>query len=316
MKTLRLAIVVALATACGHKPEPVADHRPVVKVETVEIQLQRTPDIAEIVGTVRPKQLADVSPKIMAAILEIPVKAGDAIGAGQPLAKLDDRELRAEFDRAKADFDRYKTLLAQQAVTPAEFQQVQSRFRVAEAALSDAQIVAPFDGVVVRKFGDVGDLASPGKPLFVVEQPFDYRLEANVPERYPVSVGQKMFVLIDATGEKCEGTVGEVVPAADPVSRSFLVKIDLQCRQALKTGLFGRAQLMLGERFAMFAPKSAVHERGQLTYIFVARDGHAQMRLVRTGKSYLDALEILSGLQSGERVIVTGEVADGQPVSP
>jgi multidrug efflux pump subunit AcrA (membrane-fusion protein) len=125
-----------------------------------------------------------------------------------------------------------------------------------------------------------------------------------------------MFVVIDATGEKCEGTVGEVVPAADPVTRSFLVKINLQCRQALKTGLFGRAQLMLGERFAMFAPKSAVHERGQLTYIFVARDGRAQMRLVRTGKSYLDALEILSGLQSGERVIVAGEVADGQPVSP
>ena len=126
----------------------------------------------------------------------------------------------------------------------------------------------------------------------------------------------KLPVLVDATGETCNGTVGEVVPAADPVSRSFLVKINLQCRQGLKTGMFGRAQLILGERFAMFVPKNAVHERGQLTYVFVMADGRAQMRLVKTGKNYLDAVEILSGLQSGERVIVAGDVADGQPVSP
>jgi RND family efflux transporter MFP subunit len=314
MKTLPLAILVAFATACGHKQKSAVE-LPAAKVETIEANLQRTPDIFEVVGTVRPKVYAEVSAKITAAILEIPVKAGDAIGTGQLLAKLDGRDLQAEFDRAKADFDRYKTLLGQQAATPAEFETVQSRFRVAEAALSYAQITAPFDGVVVRKLCDVGDLASPGKSLFVVEQPFEYRLDANVPERYPVSVGQKMYVVIDATGEKCEGTVGEVVPAADPASRSFLVKINLQCRQGLKTGMFGRAQLMLGERFAMFVPKNAVHERGQLTYVFVADTGHARMRLVKTGKSYLDAVEILSGLQSGERVIVAGEVADGQPVS-
>ena len=316
MKTLSLAIIVTLTTACGHKHEPAADNRPAAKVETIEIQLQRTPDIAEVVGTVRPKLYAEVSAKITAAILEIPVRAGEAVGAGQLLAKLDDRDSRAEFDRAKADFDRYKTLLAQQAATPAEFEAVQSRYRIAEATLSYAQITAPFDGVVVRKLADVGDLASSDKPLFIVEQPFDYRLEANVPERFSVGVGAKLYVVIDATGEKCEGVVGEVVPAADPVSRSFLVKINLQCRQALKTGMFGRAQLILGERFAMFVPKNAVHERGQLTYVFVMADSRAQMRLVKTGKNYLDAVEILSGLQSGERVIMAGDVADGQPVSP
>jgi multidrug efflux system membrane fusion protein len=313
MKTLPLAILVAFATACGHKQKPAAE-LPAVKVETIEAQLTRTPDIAEVVGTVRPKLYAEVSAKITAAVLEIPVKDGEPVGTGQLLAKLDSRDLQAEFDRAKADFDRYKTLLAQQAATPAEFESVQSRYRVAEAALSYAQITAPFDGVVVRKLVDVGDQASPGKPLFIVEQPFDYRLEANVPERFSVGVGAKLYVVIDATGEKCEGVVGEVIPAADPVTRSFLVKIDLQCRQGLKTGMFGRAQLMLGERFAMFVPKIAVHERGQLTYIFVVHDGRAQMRLVKTGKSYLDAVEILSGLQTGERVVVAGEVADGQPV--
>ncbi len=306
-----IALVIA---GCGHQQKPAAE-LPTVKVQTIEAQPTRTPDIFEVAGTVRPKLWAEVSSKVMAAVLEVPVRAGDAVGAGQLLARLDDRDLRAEFDRAKADFDRYKTLLEKQAVTPAEFDAVRSRYRVAETALSYAQITAPFDGVVVRKLCDVGDLAAPGKPLFVVEAPFDYRLEANVPERFPVAVGAKLHVVIDATGEKCVGEVGEVVPAADPASRSFLVKINLQCRQALKTGMFGRAQFVSGERFAMFVPKGAVHERGQLTYVFVVGDGRAQMRLVKTGKSYLDAVEILSGLQTGERVIVAGEVSDGQPVT-
>jgi RND family efflux transporter MFP subunit len=313
MKHLAILLLL-LATACG-RHETVPEKLPAVRVETVEAQLTRTPDVFEVAGTVRPKLWAEVSSKVMAGILEIPVKAGDAVGAGQLLAKLDDRELRAEFDRAKADFDRYKTLLEKQAVTRAEFDAVQSRYRVAEAALSYAQIVAPFDGVVARKLAEVGDMAAPGRPLFVVEAPFEYRLEANVPERFPVALGAKLHVVIDATGEKCVGEVGEVVPAADPASRSYLVKVNLQCRQPLKSGMFGRAQFLRGERFGIFVPKSAVRERGQLTYVFVAEAGHARMRLVRTGKSYLDAVEILSGLQSGERVIVAGDVSDGQPVT-
>jgi membrane fusion protein (multidrug efflux system) len=308
-----IALIVA---GCGHKEKPAAE-LPAVRVETVEAQLTRTPDVFEVAGTVRPKLWAEVSSKVMAGILEIPVKAGDAVGAGQLLAKLDDRELRAEFDRAKADFDRYKTLLEKQAVTRAEFDAVQSRYRVAEAALSYAQIVAPFDGVVARKLAEVGDMAAPGKPLLVVEAPFEYRLEANVPERFPVALGAKLHVVIDATGEKCVGEVGEVVPAADPASRSYLVKINLQCRQPLKSGMFGRAQFLRGERFAIFVPKNAVHERGQLTYVFVAGDGRAQMRLVKTGKSYLDAVEILSGLQSGERIVISSEqeLTDGSPIA-
>lgn len=317
MKALLLIILVAVATACGRKHERAEDQGATVKVETMEIQVQRTPNIFEVVGTVRPKLSAVVAAKVMAGILETPVKAGDAVGAGQVLAKLDDRELRAEFDRAKADFDRYKTLLEKEAVTRAEFEGVLSRYRVAEAAVSHASIVAPFDGVVGQKLCDVGDMAAPGKPLFVVEAPFEFRLETDVPERYSdvVGAGKSVHVVVDATGEKCLGTIAEVNPAGDAGSRTFRVKIDLQCRQALKSGMFGRAQLLLGERFAMYVPKIAVHERGQLTYVFVADAGHARQRLVKTGKTYLDAIEIPSGLQNGEHVIVTGDVADGQPVS-
>lgn len=311
------AITVALLAGCGHKAETGPSNLPAAKVQTLRVDLQQTPEIYEVVGTVRPKVSATVSSKVMATIEEIPVKAGDTVAAGQLLAKLDDRELRAEFDRAKSDYDRLKTLLAQQAIAQSEFDTVNARYRVAQAALSYARVVAPFEGVVAGKSCDAGDLAAPNRPLFVIEQTSAYRLEARVPERFAAAgaVGKTVHVIIDATGEKCVGTIGESEPSAEAVSRGFLVKIDLDCRQPLKSGMFGRAQLLTGERPALFANKSAVHQRGQLTYLFVVADGRAQMRLVKPGKEYLDAVEILSGLQAGERVVTSGEVADGQPVS-
>jgi len=317
MKQIIALLTLVALTGCSKKTaSPVVASFPTT-VQTMEAQITRTPNVVEVVGTVRAKLNATVAAQITAAVREVAVKAGDFVAAGQLLAKLDDRDLRAEFDRAKADYDRYKTLLDKQAATRAEFEAVESRYKIAEANLSYVQLVAPFDGQITGKSCDVGDLATPGKPLFTLDQPTEYRLEVNVPESQAagVGVGKSIYCVIEATGEKCEGQVDELLPASDPVTRTVLAKIALKCRQPLKSGMFGRAQLLLGERFAIFVPKSAVHERGQLTSVFVADAGHARMRLVRTGKTYLDAVEILAGIQPGERVIVTGEVSDGQPVS-
>jgi len=317
MKQIIALLTLVALTGCSKKTgSPVVASFPTT-VQTMEAQITRTPNVVEVVGTVRAKLNATVAAQITAAVREVAVKAGDFVAAGQLLAKLDDRDLRAEFDRAKAAYDRYKTLLDKQAATRAEFETVESRYKIAEANLSYVQLVAPFDGQITGKSCDVGDLATPGKPLFTLDQPTEYRLEVNVPESQAagVGVGKSIYCVIEATGEKCEGQVDELLPASDPVTRTVLAKIALKCRQPLKSGMFGRAQLLLGERFAIFVPKSAVHERGQLTSVFVADAGHARMRLVRTGKAYLDAVEILAGIQPGERVIVTGEVSDGQPVS-
>lgn len=309
--------LTVMLTGCGHDRSPAPDdNRPVTEVETIAVHLQRTPDIHEVVGTVQPTVGATVAAKVMAVIEAIPVAPGDSVAAGQLLAELDARELRAAFAKAQADYDRYEALLKKEAVTRAEFEAVEARFRAAEAALSDAAIVAPFTGVVARKLCAVGDLATPGQPLFVVEQTGAYRLETHVPERLAghATTGKSVHVLVDATGEKCVGTVGEVDPAVDPATRTVLVKIDLACRQPLRSGLFGRAQLLIGERPALFVPKTAVHERGQLTYVYCAANGRAQMRLIKTGVTYLDAVEVVSGIEPGENVILAGAVTDGQRI--
>lgn len=322
MKTSRIlgALAVALALGCGRHPKADEATGPAVRVQTAPVELQQIADIYDAVGTVRPKVGATVAAKVMAAIREIPVKPGDAVAAGQLLAQLDDRELRAEFDRAKADFDRFSALLEKQAVTRAEFDAVQSRYRVAEATWSYAAITAPFAGVVAQKLGEVGDLTAPGKPLFVIEQTGVVRLETPMPERLAgkVAVGQRVPVTVDATGEVCAGTVSEIVPAADAASRSFLVKIDLACRQPLKSGMFGRAAVPVGQRAVLLAPATAVHQRGQLTFVYVVSEGRAGMRLVKTGQATGDALELLAGAQAGDRVITSaaGTLADGQRIEP
>ncbi len=321
MKTSRLLLTSAVALALGcsrHHAPPPPETGPAVRVQTVPVQLRQLADTYDAVGTVRPKTSATVAAKVMAAIREVAVRTGDRVTAGQVLAQLDDRDLRAEYDRAEADFDRFRALLDKQAATRAEFEAVQARYQVAGTMLSYATLTAPLTGVVAQKLCEAGDLAAPGQPLFVIEQADAYRLEAQVPDRLAgrVAVGQTWPVTVDATGETCVGTVAEVVPAADPASRSVTVKVDLACRQPLQSGLFGRAALPVGQRPALHVPANAVRERGQLTYVFVAHEGQARMRLVKTGKKQDDAVEILSGLQAGEQVIVAGDVADGQPVTP
>ena len=311
-------VAAALLAGCGRNSESGKHDLPAVNVHALAVDLQPTPETYEVVGTVRPKVSATVSAKVMATIEEIPVKAGDTVTAGQLLARLDDRELRAEFDRAKSDYDRLKTLLDQQAIAPSEFDAVNARYRVAQAALSYARVAAPFDGVVAAKTCDAGDLTSPNKPLFVIEQTNAYRLEARVPERFAAAsaVGKSVRVIVDATGENCAGTIGESEPSADAVSLGFLVKIDLQCLKPVQSGMFGRARLIVGERPALLVPGSAVHQRGQLTYLLIASDRRAHMRLVKTGREHGDSVEILSGLQAGERVITSAnsELVDGSPV--
>jgi RND family efflux transporter MFP subunit len=305
---------------CKRDHEQTAIDVPPIKVQILAIAPQKVPETYDVVGTVRPKVSATIAAKLTAVILSISVKPGDTIKAGAPLAQLDDREARAEFERAQAEYDRFKKLLQDQAVTKAEFDAIEARYRVAKASLSYAAITAPFDGIVAEKMCDVGDLATPGKALFNMEQPADFRLEAYVPERFAaaVSVGTPVKVSVEAVGGECDGVVAEVIPTSDPSTRSFLVKVDLRPAKPIKSGMFGRAQLVVGERTGFFVPKAAVKERGQLTLVYVVSGGRAQMRLVKTGKAAGDQVELLSGIQGGEKVIVNADsdVTDGQRINP
>ena len=234
----------------------------------------------------------------------------------------------SDFTLAETTFKRYQTLYDRKSVSPQEFDEIKARYQAAQArremaragqaqakaalqqartALSYAHIVAPFDGLVTEKKADVGTLASPGMPIFTVEDLRRYRLEATVNEtdlRY-VRQGQQVSVSIDALGNReLKGKVLEIVPAADPASRSFLVRVELPSDPALRSGLFGRAQFTRGERTALLIPRSAIVERGQLQGIYVLDQNRiAGLRYITLGKTSARQVEVLAGLQAGEMLI-------------
>ena len=180
------------------------------------------------------------------------------------------------------------------------------------------KIVAPFDGVVTKKWADVGDLAAPGKPLIAIEDPSGLQLEADVPQAIASHVQRdaRLAARVDGVSGELTGTVSEIAPAADPVSRTFRVKVDLPAQPGLSSGQFARLLVPVGESNSLRVPASAVVQRGQLEIVFVVANQHAQLHLVKTGKRVGDEMEILSGLHAGDAVVVDGaaQLTDGQPV--
>src|SRR5450631_1466383 len=209
-----------------------------------------------------------------------------------------------EFDEVKA---RYQAALAHRDMTRAGQAQAKAALSQAHTSLSYTRILAPFDGVITEKKADPGMLASPGLPIFTVEGLGHYRLEATVNEndlRY-VRMGEQVPVVVDALeNTELKGKVVQIVPAADPGSRSFLVKIELPADVRLRSGLFGRAQFSRGERSSLLIPQTAVVERGQLQGIYVLDQNKvANLRYITLGKPSGAQVEVLAGLQAGETLI-------------
>jgi RND family efflux transporter MFP subunit len=252
------------------------------------------------------------------------------LGAQQQLVGAD-----SDLALAESTLKRYQNLYEKKSVSPQEFDEVKARQQAAlarrdmakagqaqaQAALSQARtsldytrIRAPFEGVVTEKKADSGTLASPGMPIFTVEDVRRYRLEATVNEsdlRY-VRTGQQVSVAIDALGNAgLNGKVVQIVPAADPASRTFLVKIELPTDARLRSGLFGRAQFSRGERQALLIPRSAVVERGQLQGIYVLDQNKvASLRYITLGKPSGAQVEVLAGLQDGEQLVAKPGAVD------
>jgi RND family efflux transporter MFP subunit len=250
---------------------------------------------------------------------------------------------QASLDLAQATFSRMKDLFAKRSISNQEYDEAAAKLKLAQAALEMARakraqlvsriaqagqavrsaevmlgyarITAPFDGVVTEKTVELGSLAAPGAPLVTLERAGAFRLEAPVEESKLAAIrtGQPVAVSLDALGAAVEGRVSEIVPAVDAASRAFLVKIDLPASAEIRSGMFGRARFSLGRRQAVAVPPAAVVERGQLVSVFVAGGGVARARFITLGQKTPDRVEVLSGLDPGEKLIcpVPPGLADG-----
>jgi multidrug efflux pump subunit AcrA (membrane-fusion protein) len=226
--------------------------------------------------------------------------------------EFDEAKSKQEMARAEARraADILKMLAAKRQQALSQIDQAKAEVANGQVFVSYARITSPISGVVVAKHTEVGSMAAPGAPLLTIEDGSRYRLEVAVEESQlgKIGMGQRARVRIDALGaDDLEGGVSEITPVADPMSRSYTVKIDLPARQSLRSGLYGVARFASGQRQATLIPQKAVAQRGQLSGVFVVDDaGVARLRLIKTGKSYGESVEALSGLSDGERIVVDG----------
>lgn len=321
-------------TGCGRRDTgraPVAAV-PVRAPAVAEVALQRS---VEAIGSVQSAQDAVLASKIMGTVLEIRKRAGDPVRQGEVLVVLDARDVAGQIAQAEGalaqasaaavlaegNLRRFETLRTRGSASQLEADQARFQYETARGAVSQAEgavatarsyqsytrVEAPFSGQVVDRLCEVGELAAPGRPLLRIEAAGRPRVHVALDGEKAVLAARGAPVRVDIPslgGALRSGVVAEVVPAADPATRSILVKVDLQPEPGLRSGLFARVLFAQGERRAIAIPVRAVRQRGGMTGVYVAENGKATFRLVTTAAAPGDSLEILSGLSAGDRVIV------------
>jgi RND family efflux transporter MFP subunit len=248
--------------------------------------------------------------------------------AGQNSAQQEIAAADADFSLAESTLRRYQELFNKKSVSPHEFDEVKSRYEAAKArreavragrAGADAAVAqartsqsftlvrAPFSGIVTAKLAEPGNLAAPGTPLFVIEDASNFRLETTLDESglAAVHLGESVPVTMDSLGAaQLTGKVVQILPSANPASRTFLVKIELPKNPAIRSGLFGRARFPAGTREGLSVPQAALVQRGTMQAVYVlGLDQVASLRYVTLGRTDEKSVEVLSGLDSGERIV-------------
>ncbi len=255
-------------------------------------------------------------------------KVAEAEAANQEASKALEAAVQNK-SLAEVTYDRYKNLHREKVITQQEMDQIETQKKVAQAEVDRlketvkrataslewariyrgyARVQAPVSGVVTEKKIDPGSLAVPGMPLLTIEDTSRFKVEAYIDEQLiqRFKAGTRADVLFEGTRERIPGFIAEVVPAVDPATRTYLIKIPLQ-GPALRSGLYCRILIFEGKKETLLIPKKAVVERGQLTGVYVVDEkGVMTLRLIRIGKEYADRTEVLSGLKGGERIVVEG----------
>lgn len=287
-------------------------------------------EIVYATGAVEPVRWAKVASVIRDRIVEICDCEGRAVKKDEVLARLNDKEQRALLDElrareefAKKELTRQADLVGRGVATPQAHEKVSMDLRTIQALilaqmekLSDRVITAPIDGVVLRRDGEVGEIAEAGQVLFRIGvlKPLQVVAEVNEEDIPRVDVGQTVLLRTDAfLGQRLEGTVREVTPIGDPVAKTYRIKVALPDDTPLKPGMSLEANIITREKpGALLVPADAV----QGSSVLVAEGSRVRKRAIEIGIRGTRAVEVLSGLSESDRVVspaITG-LAEGRRV--
>lgn len=278
---------------------------------------------------------ATVAAQVQGRVTEVKVDVGDRVRRGDVLMRIDGREAaqgvagaqagvaqaQAELANARASFERTKNLFERKFVSQSALDTAQSAYRSAEAQVKAAQasrgqagttqsfttVLSPIDGIVSQRHTELGEMATPGKPLLTLHDPSDLRVTAEVPQHKLDAVRSSMRAKVEfpESGRWVEAKSLTLLPTADARTHSVRVRVDLPPKtEGVVPGLFARVHFLTGQARKLVVPAQAVLRRGEVTAVYVMDDkGAPRLRQVRLGEEAANgSVEILAGVSAGERV--------------
>lgn len=317
----------------GASEEAAAEERPPTLVTVVAPAERTLLDAFDGVGTVLASRSIDVRPLSEGRVEEVFVSSGETVAAEDAILQLDDRSERAALQQAEATraetdsvFDRARELADGEFASDAAVEAAEAAFLRAEAevdlaqkALADRRIAAPFDGVLGLIDIDRGERVGPDTVISTLDDLSEVQVEFAVPERYfaRVSAGQRVAITAAGDGESTfDGEVSVAAPRVDAASRSFAVRAVLpNPDRALAGGMFVQVSLVFEETEAMTVPDDSIISEGDTTYVYVVEEGVARRRDIGVG-GRVEGSVAADGLGPDARVILTGysRLSDGDPV--
>jgi membrane fusion protein, multidrug efflux system len=333
-----VAVLTVLVFAGCKKKQGAGAAPPMMATQVIAAEAKRQP-VAEtlaVVGTLAANEFVEVKSETDGTVAEILFDEGQPVKKSNLLIRLDETKLSASLAEAEANlklaeitFERNKQLHRDKLISQQEYDQAASVSQVNRATvelrkrqLQDTRILAPFSGIVGARHVSPGQVISKNTTLTSLVDLEIVKAEFNVPERFlgEIKSGQGIELRVAAfPKQKFKGEVYFLAPQVDPNTRTLLMKARIpNAEHQLKPGMFANLDLTLTLRQdAIMVPESALLTMGERTAVYViAADGTAQMRPVKVGLRTPNQIEILSGVQAGEKVVAEGlqKVRPGAPV--
>jgi multidrug efflux pump subunit AcrA (membrane-fusion protein) len=306
-------------------------------LETLHVQAGDTFKKGAVLASIRSQELVDKKKIAESAVKEASNGERQA-DLGSRMAETGFKQAQAQFTLAEKTYKRFENLLKTESVSKQEFDEVEARYKAALEARKMAEentklaaekvlqvrikkqqalamldevntylgytlLKAPFDGIVLQKLMDVGNLAAPSQAILKIGSHRNViYAQVNGSVMAGAKVGEEATIDVPSAGQSFRAEILEVDPSIDPATRSFQIK--LSGDPHLTPGMYADVSLVQTYEDIILVPSPAVYERGQLPVVFVDNDGKAEMRIVKTGRGFGDNLEIVSGLSAGERIVV------------
>lgn len=340
---LTVATASIFMTSCGSKDkETIADNSPTINVQVSQVPEANNSPFLSVSGKIQSVNSADLSTRMMGYVTKVHANVGDKVIKGQLLVSINNTDLQAKraqvdasiteataaFNNAQKDYNRFKSLFADNSASQKELDDITANFEMAKARLEAAKqmknevnaqfaysnITAPFAGVVTSKTVKEGDMANPGQPLISVEAPGNFEVMAMVPETEisQINNGTQVDVSVKAINKTLKGKVIEVSTSAKNTGGQYLVKIALDKTEAnILSGMFVTVQFPVEKQSnieIVLIPTEVLVTNGQLSGVYtVSESNTAILRWLRLGRTYGDQVEVLSGLSADETYIVSSE---------